>query len=411
MKTQTKTFRIIAIGAVITLVWGLILVGCATNVPIKSVKMPTINGMDTVKNLGIRDFENKSGIGGTLGAQLTQYLTDNAKSMIPATGKFTIVAPADPNADGVFFGELRGVSSQDSQKQGSYKDKNDNTINYTTYTRNVSVSFVYGVRNSRTGMELGVISKQGSTSESIDSRFGRTDLTDTLTLAKSIVDSQMRGIEKDLVPTIVSTNRQLMNETSKDRAVKQLMKMAQTLVKNGNYEEAIRQYDEIADKYGSVAARTNAGILREAVASDAAANAKMAQLDSERSGLADKAVKNVVDTLNSKLPSGTIIMIMKTSSTDLNMLNGIVDQITTAIVGSQKLKVVDRSNQALINAEQQFQLSGNVDDNTAVSIGKQLGAKYIVLCWISGASSSRRLNLRVLNIETSQITDQTNFEI
>ena len=411
MRTKIKSFRIIAIGAVITLMWGLSLAGCATSVPIKSVKMPTISGMDIVKSLGIRDFENKSGVSGPLGAQLTQYLTDQAKQKITATGKFSIVDPADPNADGVFFGELRSVTSQDTRREGSYTDKNGNTIYYTTYTRNVSVSFVYGVKNSRTGMELGVVSKQGSTNSSIDSRFGSTELPDTLSLAKGIVDSQMRGLEKDIVPTIVSTNRQLMDETSKDKAVKQLMKTALALVKNGNYEEAIKQYDEINSKYGSVAASTNAGILREAIASDIAASAKMAQLDSERSGLTDKAVKNTVDTLNSKLPSGAIIMIMKTSSTDLNMLNGILDQITTAIVQGGKLKVVDRSNQALINAEQQFQLSGNVDDNTAVSIGKQLGAKYIVFCWISGVSSGRRLNLRIVSIETGQITDQSNFEI
>jgi len=407
MGTKIKSFRIIVIGAVITLMWGLGLAGCATYVPIKSVKMPTINGMDTVRNLGIRDFENRSG--NSAGAQLAYYLTDIAKSRIPATGKFTIVAPNDPNADGVFFGEIRNVASRDSSSRDSYKDKSGNTITYTTYTREVYVEFVYGVNNARTNMPFGTIQKRGSTSSSI--RDDPSELTDTLTLARNIVDSQISSLVRDLVPIIVSTNRELMNETSKDKTVKQLMKIALALVKNGNYEEAIRQYDEIADKYGSVAAKTNAGILRESIASDAAANAKIAQLDSERSGLAAKAVKNTVDTVNSKLPSGAIIMIMKTSSTDLNILNDVLDQVTTAIVQGGKLKVVDRSNQALINAEQQFQLSGNVDDNTAVSIGKQLGAKYIVFCWISGASSSRRLNLRIVNIETGQITDQTNFEI
>jgi len=79
---------IIAIGAVIAAVLNL--AGCATTVPIKSVRMPTINGMDTVKNLGIRDFENRSGVGGSVGAQLTNYLTDKSKQMIMATGKFTI---------------------------------------------------------------------------------------------------------------------------------------------------------------------------------------------------------------------------------------------------------------------------------------------------------------------------------
>jgi predicted subunit of tRNA(5-methylaminomethyl-2-thiouridylate) methyltransferase len=73
--------------------------------------------------------------------------------------------------------------------------------------------------------------------------------------------------------------------------------------------------------------------------------------------------------------------------------------------------VVDRSNQALIDAELQYQLSGNVDDNSMVSIGPQLGVQYIVICWISGEKSLRQLNHKVLNIETSQITDQSDFEI
>ena len=411
MKNSTKFFGIIAFVAVI--IFGptltLSLAGCATTVPIKSVRMPTISGMDTVKSLAIQEFVNKSGVGGTIGAQLTQYLTDKAKQVIPATGKFTMLASTDPNADGVFFGELRNIGVKDSQSQTQKKDNNGNTVTETTYKREVSVEFMYGVKSSRTNAELGTVMKQGSTSTI--STESPEKLTDILTLARGIVDSKMKDVEKDLVPTIVSTNRKLMDETSKDKAVKQMMKEALILIKNGNYEEAIKLYDEIDDKYGSVAAKTNAGILKQAIASDIAARTQMAQLDNERSGLADRAVKNAVDALNSKLPSGSIIMIMKTNSTEINMLNDVVDQITTGVVQVGKLKVVDRSNQALIDAEQQFQLSGNVSDATAISVGRQLGAKYAVLCWISGASSRRRLNLKVLNIETAQITDQTDFQI
>jgi len=398
-----------AISGVIMLVFGLCLAGCATYVPIKSVRMPTINGMDTVKNLGIRDFENKSGVYGSLGAQLTTYLTDQARQRIPATGKFTVVAPNDPNADGVFFGELRSVASKDSQNQSQYKDKNGNTVTETTYLREVSVEFVYGVNNSRTNMPLGTVNKKASSRAS--SRDDPSGLTDTLTLAKGIVDSEMRGLEKDLVPTIVSTNRELMKETLKDKNAKQQMKTTLALVKNGNYEEAIKQYDEIDAAYGSVAARTNAKILREAIASDIAASSRMAQIDSERTGLTGKAVKGAVESLNSKLPSGSVIMIMKTTSTERNLLNDVVDQMTASVIQARKLKVVDRSNQTLINAEQQFQMSGNVSDASAVSIGRQLGAKYVVLCWISGASSRRRLNLSVMSIETGEVIDQSDFEI
>jgi predicted subunit of tRNA(5-methylaminomethyl-2-thiouridylate) methyltransferase len=65
----------------------------------------------------------------------------------------------------------------------------------------------------------------------------------------------------------------------------------------------------------------------------------------------------------------------------------------------------------LIDAEQQFQLSGAVSDESAVSIGKQLGVKYIVFCWIGGEKSLRRLNTKVLNIETAQIEYQDDVEI
>jgi TolB-like protein len=405
MKSLTKLWGIIAVGTAL----ALSVAGCATTVPIKSVRMPTINGMDAIRSLGISNFENKSGVRGSVGAQLTQYLTDKAKQMIPATGKFNVVAAVDPNADGVFFGELRSITSEDSETQRERKDQEGNTYIETTYTRKVSVEFVYGVRSSRTGGELGTVTKQGSTGSSSTESVAR--LTDTLTLARSIVDSKMKDLTKDLVPTIVSTNRKLVKETSKDKVLKQLMKDVLVFVRNGNYHEAISQYDDIYYEYGSAAAMTNAGILRQSVASDAAASAQMAQLDSERIGLAGRAVKNAVDALNSKLPSGAIIIIMKTRSTERAMLNDVVDQITMAIVQAGNLKVVDRSSQALIDAEQIFQLSGNVDDKTAISVGHQLGARYTVLCWISGASSGRKLNLRLLDIETAQIVDQTSFDI
>jgi hypothetical protein len=329
--------------------------------------------------------------------------------MIPATGKFHIVAPTDPNADGVFFGELRSIASEDSRSESQGKDSKGNAVIVITYTRKVSVAFVYGVRSSRTGMELGTVSKRDSTS--VSTTESPADLTDPLVLAMGIVDSEMRNLVQDIVPTIVSTNRTLMNETSKDKEVKQLMKAALALVKTGEYREAARQYDQIAAEYGSVAARTNAGILRQSIESEAAASAKMAQLDSERNGLIGRAVKNAVDSLNSKLPPNTNIMIIKTNSMEPNLLNDVVDKITEAIVQAGQLRVVDRLNQDLINAEQQFQLSGDVDDASAVSIGHQLGARYAVLCWISGVSSGRKLNVRVLDIETAQITDQSNFDI
>lgn len=409
MRNTRKNLMIIAIGVIIAI--GLM--GCATQVPIKSVRSPTINTTD-IQRLAFKPFENKSGAGGSVGAQLAQYLADRTSQQIMSFGKFTIVASSDPNADGVFTGEIRSIEANDSQQQREkkVKDKDDNeiTIVETTYRRDVSVGFMYSVISSRTGMPVGTVTKQGTTYDSNTRSSG--ELKDPLTLAKSVVDSQLRTLQQDVVPTIVSTNRPLMKETSKDKNVKQLMKTAQALVKQSNYEEAIRLYDEIAGEYGSVAAKSNASLLRGAIASDIAAREDLAARFSDTDGLAEKAAKGAVDLLNSKLPSGSNIIIMKESSRqESSRIDYVVDQITKSIIQKGNLKVVDRSNQVLINTEQEYQLSGNVSDDTIVSIGHQLGAKYIVICRISGEMSLRRLTVKVLNVETAQITNQTDFEI
>ena len=404
MKNRTKFWGIIVIGTVI--VSALSLAGCATSVPIKSVRPPTINTSD-MQRLAIKPFENKSGVTdpvlSPVAAQITQYLTDRSNQIIMSSGNFTNVAPTDPNADGVFSGELRSIRVNQSQTPREMRDKEGNPYIETAYTREVTLEFVYSVISSRTGTEVGTVTKRGSQN---DSQTDPSRVADTLTLAKRIVDSQLRELQQDIVPTIVNTNRQLMNETSKDKAVKQGMKEAQTLVKNGNYLEAIRLYDVI----GTSAAKTNAGILREAIASDTAAQARLAEL-SAAGGLVENSVKRAIDLLNSRMPSGTNIIILKTSSTDRVRLDDIVDRMTKTIVQEKRLVVVDRANQDLINAEQQFQLSGNVSDDSIISIGHQLGARYMVLCWISGQMSSRRLNIRVLDVETSAVTDQSEFEI
>jgi len=402
MKNLTKYGRIAAIGTLIMAV--LSLTGCATSVPISSVRPPTINTSD-MQRLAIRDFQNKSGVGGPLGAQLTQYLTDQSRQRIQSTGYFTIVSPTDPNADGVFTGEIRTIRVDQSQERRERKDKEGNPYIETTYIREVSLEFQYSILSSRTGMPVGTITKRGSQS---DAQTEQSRLTDQLTLAKRVVDSEIRSLRQDTVPTIVSQSVSLMKETSKDKVIKQRMKGADALVKNKNYTEAIRQYEDI----GTPAARHNADLLRRSVESDAAARAQLAALYNDTSGLAEKAAKGAVDALYSKLTRpGTVIIIMKENSTDRQRLDYVVDQMDKKIVDEKKITIVDRSNNNLIKAEQDFQASGEVSEKSMVSIGKQLGAQYIVFCSISGQASTRQFNLRVVSVETSQVIDRQSFDL
>ncbi|MDR2094055.1 MAG: hypothetical protein LBP76_00865 [Treponema sp.] len=73
--------------------------------------------------------------------------------------------------------------------------------------------------------------------------------------------------------------------------------------------------------------------------------------------------------------------------------------------------MVDWSNLALIQAEQTFQLSGNVADDSAVSIGRMLGAETVIICSIVGSGDLRRLRFKALNVETSEIQSFTSYNI
>jgi len=65
--------------------------------------------------------------------------------------------------------------------------------------------------------------------------------------------------------------------------------------------------------------------------------------------------------------------------------------------------VVDRSELDRIRDEQKFQLSGAVDDNQIVSIGKFTGADVIITGAISESGGVKTLRLRAISVETARV--------
>lgn len=80
-----------------------------------------------------------------------------------------------------------------------------------------------------------------------------------------------------------------------------------------------------------------------------------------------------------------------------------LEELTMLLVGAKKFRVVDRRNLDLIREEQNFQLSGEVDDETAVSIGHLTGAAVVITGSIAPYGQERYLRLRALDVETAQI--------
>ena len=116
----------------------------------------------------------------------------------------------------------------------------------------------------------------------------------------------------------------------------------------------------------------------------------------------ENALIKASDTVIATLQKEAIIAIINISSDDSEVSEFIAGELEYILV-NKSFNVVDRSQLDKIRQEQNFQLSGVVDDNSAVSIGKFIGANIVITGAISGSGDMRRLRLRALDTQTARV--------
>jgi hypothetical protein len=109
------------------------------------------------------------------------------------------------------------------------------------------------------------------------------------------------------------------------------------------------------------------------------------------------------DVIITRLPPRTTIAVVSISSRDVDAAEFVLEELAYVIVSAGGFKVVDRKSLDAIRSEVEFQSSGDVDDDSAVSIGKLLGANIVITGSISGSGSTRRLRLKALDVMTAEI--------
>jgi hypothetical protein len=117
----------------------------------------------------------------------------------------------------------------------------------------------------------------------------------------------------------------------------------------------------------------------------------------------EQATGKAVDELISQLPINSTIAVLSISATDNDQTILVIDELEYLLVVTGKYKVVDRHTLETIRREQNFQISGEVNDETAVSIGKLLGANVVFTGSITGNNETQRLMLKALDVLTGQI--------
>ena len=128
----------------------------------------------------------------------------------------------------------------------------------------------------------------------------------------------------------------------------------------------------------------------------------MVILDPKRlAGIEDALLKASRDAMKN-VSKNSVIAIIYITAQDRGIINYISDELEFILVKEGNI-IADRSQLDLIRKEQNFQLNGEVDDKSAVSIGKILGANVIITGKLEGNDNLRRLRLRVLNVQTGQV--------
>jgi TolB-like protein len=111
------------------------------------------------------------------------------------------------------------------------------------------------------------------------------------------------------------------------------------------------------------------------------------------------------------LPQDTMVAVLNFVSPAETFSNYIIEELTGELVSGRKLAIVDRQNLALISKEMDLQLSGDVSDESAQSIGRLLGAQAIISGSVTNMGTYHRFRIRVISVETARILTQVALDL
>ena len=117
----------------------------------------------------------------------------------------------------------------------------------------------------------------------------------------------------------------------------------------------------------------------------------------------DKAVPQIFAAFSRSIPLRSRIAIVGIDSTNANEAAFYVNELTLHFVNTGNYTVVDRSDIDKVLTEQNFQMSGFVDDDAFVSIGKFIGANVVITGNITGTGSQKKLIIKAIDMLTSTI--------
>lgn len=112
------------------------------------------------------------------------------------------------------------------------------------------------------------------------------------------------------------------------------------------------------------------------------------------------AIEQTAEKIAAEIPFGTRVAVVAYESENDKVSDFIMDEFTGAL-RDQKLEVADRRALEYVIREQNFQMSGNVSDETSVSVGKFVGAQMIIIGQFRYLGDQYRITTNAIHVETA----------
>jgi hypothetical protein len=116
-----------------------------------------------------------------------------------------------------------------------------------------------------------------------------------------------------------------------------------------------------------------------------------------------RAIGEAAARVEKNLPAGTKLALLNFNAPSETFSRYVLDELTAIFVTNGNLVIVDRKDIDLLRGETQFQLSGEVSDESAQSIGQMLGAQSILSGSLMELGGVYRFIVKVLNVETARV--------
>ncbi|MDR1288248.1 MAG: CsgG/HfaB family protein [Treponema sp.] len=126
-----------------------------------------------------------------------------------------------------------------------------------------------------------------------------------------------------------------------------------------------------------------------------------------KAGTFENAIYLAANQLAQEVPRNIKVAVIGFASADKELGEFVLEETTGYLSSAGTMSLFDRKSLDSIRTEQGFQMTGDVDDESAVSIGQFAGVDVVITGSITGSGSTRRLRFKALDVKTGAVVSQT----